>query len=357
MSQYNVGLGFISEHCRLKSPVSYAFSVGKAAKLAAFLRLAAQATPSYVRLAVDDRESPFRYYTVPGRNIGSSRSGMNTGPTIFLSVYYQETKHSESAVCLLEGLLDGLYRSKESELLRLTLPFNDLAERNESQILQGFQNFCCMSCLDSLRFQLNPEFRSRPTCRFVLLLQTHADNLSGDLFYGPGKVTSLDVILEKIIGSTPVVEYTNSILLLNSCGFFIEKNRNCLQGVSSKYGFQTILSLTGKSIDPLLVSRSLFYPVIDFHLIGGESMQKVLKRAADVELLSHTSVIAWLGGTVFSLVGASIRHRPNGTPILCSQCNQPADFQSRSDRGDVVKFRCRQSTHDPVTLVGGTPAE
>ncbi|PPQ78670.1 hypothetical protein CVT26_005504 [Gymnopilus dilepis] len=292
---------------------------------AAFQHPRVPTVPSCVQRAIE---------TGASRSSGSSHKGMNTDPIIMLSVYCNETTHSKASICVLEGLLDGLFRAKESHLLNFTLPFTDLAKRQEIKQLQAFNSL------------MRDFLGSRTNCRFVLLLQTHADPISGDLLFGPNKVTSLDMILRQLL-TLPPTGCGNSILLLNSCGGFIKHNKDKLPHIATEFGFNAIFGLTGHSVDPLLVSKSLFYNIIDLHLVGGESLQKVLQRSANTELLSHTSITAYIQGSVYTLVGASLRHRPNGVPICCPQCEQPASFVSLSCNNTIAKFRCRQLFHDP----------
>ncbi|PPQ86492.1 hypothetical protein CVT26_008261 [Gymnopilus dilepis] len=278
----------------------------------------------------------FDLYSIPARSTGLSHGGMDTNPIIMLSVYCNETKHSEAAVCVLEGLLDGLFRGKDQHLLRLSLPFTDLAEKQETKQLRTFHTLM----EDFIRAQTN--------CRFILFLQTHADPVSGDLLYGPNKVTALETILERLLFST-TTGCTNSILLLNTCGGYMKQNRDQLPRIALNFGFKAIFGLTGQSVDPLLVSKIVFYNIIDLHVVGGESLKKVLKRCATAELLLHTSVIACIEGEVFSLVGASMRHRPNGVPIYCSSCKQPASFVSLTIDKKFARFRCRLPSHDTTS--------
>ena len=80
--------------------------------------------------------------------------------------------------------------------------------------------------------------------------------------------------------------------------------------------------------------------------MGCEDIEKVLKRCAQVDLLSHASVLAWERGALLHLKGAALCFRPNGVEIRCGLCNQPADYYRWVDDLNVVVFRCRVETDE-----------
>jgi hypothetical protein len=86
-------------------------------------------------------------------------------------------------------------------------------------------------------------------------------------------------------------------------------------GSSTELGFKSIYCLSGTKVNPNLVVSSLFYNVLDFHVVGNESPQSALERSASPSLLSHTSLILWVNGALFCLRGAALRYRPNGEMI------------------------------------------
>ena len=98
-------------------------------------------------------------------------------------------------------------------------------------------------------------------------------------------------------------------------------------------------------MDPLLAAKSYFYNIIEFHVIGDEALDKVLERCATSELLSNTPLIGWTGGVTFTLCGAALRYRPNGVPVLCTECNNPGQFVKIIERTQSVKFQCRKTLH------------
>jgi hypothetical protein len=122
----------------------------------------------------------------------------------------------------------------------------------------------------------------------------------------------------------------------------------CNNRVRTTFGFRTVAALGGRSVDPLLAAKSLFYNIIEFHLIGNEGLDKVFERCATTDLLSNTPLIGWSDGTTFKLCGAALRYRPNGTPILCAECQNPGDFVKFAERSQLVRFRCRNVLHGPL---------
>jgi len=80
-------------------------------------------------------------------------------------------------------------------------------------------------------------------------------------------------------------------------------------------GFSSVSAPDGPNVDPLLISKTLFYNVLDFYILGNEMIKRVLKHCAQVDLLSHASVVTWHEGTLYHLQGAALRFRPNRTDI------------------------------------------
>jgi hypothetical protein len=116
---------------------------------------------------------------------------------------------------------------------------------------------------------------------------------------------------------------------------------------SNTIGFQTAICFTGRSLDPLLVAATLYYNVLDFHIIGTEPIRKAVERSACCSLLFNTSLIILNSDDSFSLCNASIRFRPNGELICCSACAQPSEYYKQA-HGTVI-FRCRNDAH-PKTI-------
>lgn len=115
--------------------------------------------------------------------------------------------------------------------------------------------------------------------------------------------------------------------------------------VRNEFGFKSVAALGGRSVDPLLAAKSFFYNLIEFYMIGNEALDKVLERCATTHLLSNTSLIGWTGGVTFTLCGASLRYRPNGIPVLCTECRNPGEYVRISEFTQSVKFRCRNVLH------------
>ena len=111
-------------------------------------------------------------------------------------------------------------------------------------------------------------------------------------------------------------------------------------------GFSSVFAPDGPNVDPLLISKTLFYNVLDFYILGNETIERVLKRCAQVDLLSHASVVAWRDGTLYRLQGAALRFRPNGADIRCVLCDQPASYDRYIAAENTVIFRCREPTSD-----------
>ena len=107
-------------------------------------------------------------------------------------------------------------------------------------------------------------------------------------------------------------------------------------------------ALGGRSVDPLLAAKSLFYNIIEFHLIGNEGLDKVLERCATTDVLSNTSLIGWTDGVTFKLCGASLRFRPNGTPIRCAVCEDAGHYVRFAERSQSVRFKCCNVLHGPL---------
>ncbi|KAF9521366.1 hypothetical protein CPB83DRAFT_900810 [Crepidotus variabilis] len=270
-------------------------------------------------------------YPLPSRSGASSYSGVDTSPLIMLSVFMDDGKHFVSAVNLIEGQMTGYYHGKESESLIISLPFKDLGC---SQISKEIK---------SIRTQMQTFVKKHPHCRLVFLLQTHADPASGNLIYGPKKGAPAEAVLDILFPGRflPSLKLSKSTLLLNTCGGFVAFNPRGLSEIGNLKSFDAAFAPDGPNIDPLLVARALFYPIVDFYVMGQEPVAKVLKRCAQVELLSHAAALAWNRGSLYRLQGAPLRHRPNGTPIRCSICSQPGDYHTFIKETGQVVFRCR----------------
>ncbi|KAF8718441.1 hypothetical protein AX14_011835, partial [Amanita brunnescens Koide BX004] len=255
--------------------------------------------------------------------------------------------------------VQGYYKTKESELSFLSTPFHDLA----SSIVKK-------SLSENQKNILSFSKKWGSNCRFILLLQTHAES-NGGLLYGPKKSTDLLAILTYVLEGLTLHDFSNSVLFINACGSLVESYEMQLSKAATNYGFKSVFAPTGTSVDPLLVATNLFYNVIDFHIIGNESTRKSLERSACVPLLSIASVMMWSSGRLYRLCGASLRFRPNGTPVFCPTCGRCADYFKLLKDGKTVIFRCKSGLHpgnntrfaiallqpnDKIAIVGGAQA-
>jgi hypothetical protein len=145
-----------------------------------------------------------------------------------------------------------------------------------------------------------------------------------------------------ILWKNTLVPFEKLCKLSNICRRLTSKS-----GYSDNVGFKTSLSFTGRSLDPLLVAVTLYYNILDFHIVGNELARKAVERSACCSLLSNTSVIVLNRQDSFSLCGASIRYRPNGEHIYCSACtpSQLAGYHKKKDGGRAVIYKCRNDDH------------
>ncbi|RDB29852.1 hypothetical protein Hypma_014054 [Hypsizygus marmoreus] len=192
----------------------------------------------------------------------------------------------------------------------------------------------------------------RQPSRLIVLLQTHADPSDGGLVYGSGKTLSLDLFLStglKGISLSNRTYFSNTVLFLNVCGGFLEHNSSAIDSAARSFGFRTIVALTGQSVDGLLASKSLFYTVLDHHVIGKETVLRALERSASIDLLSMTSVRVWTEGVSYILQGAALRTRPNGAVLHCGQCSQALVFKRTLSPSSAL-YRCRSGIPHPAGL-------
>jgi len=272
-------------------------------------------------------------YAVPSRSAASSHSGVNTSPLIVYIVYSDEGAHSCAPPTIIEGQVRGYYYGKEEQLLVLLHSFKDLSDRDEKLALtKNLESMAAFMC-------------TAPKCRLILLLQTHSDPSSGLLHFADQKATTIDAILEYIFKTLRFHQLSNSVLLLSSCGYFGQKHLNSLRSAVSAFGFNSCFSFTGHALDPLLVAVTLYYNILDFHIIGNESPRMALERSACSSLLSNTSVVLLDGENGWLLSGAAIRYRPNGEYVSCTACCQPFSFKKLAPDGQAAVFRCRQVEH------------
>jgi hypothetical protein len=119
---------------------------------------------------------------------------------------------------------------------------------------------------------------------------------------------------------------------------------------SPRYHFRTLMCLTGDTVDPLVMARTLFYNFVEYHIIGNDAVEKALERCAESSLLRTTSVHVWSNGTTLTLEGAKLSLCPNGTVVTCPSCVQPAVYHKQRPKGGALVFRCKRQGHEGVNF-------
>lgn len=109
------------------------------------------------------------------------------------------------------------------------------------------------------------------------------------------------------------------------------------------------MCLTGKSVDPLVIARTLFCDFIDWHIINNNAVEQALERCAEGRLLSTTSVQVWSNGITLTLEGAKLGLCPNGTIVMCPRCGRQAKYHKKKLDGRTLVFRCKdKEVHEGV---------
>ncbi|KAI0356115.1 hypothetical protein OH77DRAFT_1402054 [Trametes cingulata] len=187
------------------------------------------------------------------------------------------------------------------------------------------------------------QFLSRPfnmsNTELILCINTHAEARDGGLLFAPGKVTSLDSVLEHVCGDISLAEFRSSTLFIICCGGLIK--RACSEVRRASQRFDTVYAFNAPMLDPIMMSCHFITTILDFNIFGREPFFKTLQRTAKAEVLSHTAVFAGKSGKIYRVRMASLRRAPNGEAVRC--CGQVAKYMET--RNGRIRFRCVEPAH------------
>ncbi|RPD63609.1 hypothetical protein L227DRAFT_496659, partial [Lentinus tigrinus ALCF2SS1-6] len=239
----------------------------------------------------------------------------------------------ETSSAILTGMVRSRFIGRESALLLLDRQFYDLSDRSLVKMLKA----------DRLALE---QFSQSRRCDFVLVVNTHASPQDGGLLYGSRKSTSLDAVVDHLLGNklgNPVTmepQFRRSILVVMCCGGFIRHSMNEMRAMSRR--FTTVLAFGADVLDPIFIMGQFVTSVLDYHIFGQESIWTAIYRALKQDIVAHTSIYVGQAGEIQEIVDASWRRKPNGEDVRC--CQQLAKYV-KTERNGLIKFRCCQPAH------------
>ncbi|RPD52202.1 hypothetical protein L226DRAFT_474096 [Lentinus tigrinus ALCF2SS1-7] len=231
---------------------------------------------------------------------------------------------------ILTNMLQSRFIGRESGLLVLDRGFRDLSDRS----------FVKQMRLDRVSLE---RFQSRKNkCDIIIVINTHANPEDGGLMYGPKKTTSVDTIVDHILGTDmmPVTQFRRSMLVVLCCGGFVEHSLEEMRAMSTR--FSVVLAFGAPVVDPILVMGQFVTSVVDYYFLGQETLWTAIYRGLKQEIMQHTSIFLGSDGEVHRITDAPWRLKPNGHDVRC--CQQVAKYV-RTEGSGAIRFRCREPDH------------
>ncbi len=96
------------------------------------------------------------------------------------------------------------------------------------------------------------------------------------------------------------------------------------------------------ALDPILVTTQFATSVVDYFILGQETIWNAIRLSLKQEIMKHTSIYVATQGSLYKITDAAWRRRPNGEEVRC--CQQVSKYMGTDKRGDI-KFRCQVTTH------------
>ncbi|KAI0352072.1 hypothetical protein OH77DRAFT_1498132 [Trametes cingulata] len=264
---------------------------------------------------------------------------MSAAALVLWQIYYQPPGSSfnvhKSSTDVIDGTVRSRFIGREEHLLALETPFYHLGNRAVMKALRNCKERI-MQFVKSHHIDVE----------LVVVINTHADPRGGGLLYAPGAVTTLDSIIQHIFGEFGFLSFRQSVLFLLCCGGLIKQAASEVRRASEK--FQTVFAFGARMLDPIATSCHFIATVLDFYVIGRDTLLYSLQRAAKPEVLVHTSVYVCLSGAkILRMRWACLRRCPNGYEIRCCE-QEPKYMQALRNR---IKYRCTESVHQgPRTI-------
>ncbi|KAI0716937.1 hypothetical protein C8Q76DRAFT_616816 [Earliella scabrosa] len=247
---------------------------------------------------------------------------------LFLDNDQQFNVHAQST-SILTSMVRSRFIGREHGLLVLERPFKDLADR--SVATRRKQD----------RATIELMFFSACQSDVIVVINTHASPQDGGLLYGAKKTTSLEAIINRVLGDDfPTSTLRRSVLFILCCGGFVQHSLGELRAMSKR--FSAVFAFGAPILDPILVTSQFVTSIVDYYIFGQESLLTATMRALKQEVMKHTTVYIGSEGAVKRVVDAPWRRKPNGIEIRC--CQQVPKYMG-TDRNGQIKFRCRVPSH------------
>ncbi|KAI0365285.1 hypothetical protein BV20DRAFT_1038983 [Pilatotrama ljubarskyi] len=256
---------------------------------------------------------------------------MSSNALVLLQVFYEDSSpfNVHAASCqMVESFIRSRFIGKEGALLVLNCPFRDLSDRATVRLLRNHRQ--------TLHTFSRKIHSNSGALDLVVLINTHANPDDGALLYGRDKGIGLQPMLEHICGDLSLSDYHKTVFFLLCCGGFVRHSLPDFRAASTK--FSSAFAFGARMLDSYVTCMRFATTILDFHLLGRESLWKAFSRTATAEMIHHTSAYLGLSGCVYRMRRATWRSHPNGDAVRC--CSQPAKYCGTRPDGRI-KFRCQ----------------
>ncbi|KIM73202.1 hypothetical protein PILCRDRAFT_829323 [Piloderma croceum F 1598] len=257
---------------------------------------------------------------------GGRVTAVDTSALVFLNVYLDD-RIERHAVNFLQSIIESRYLGAESHLKIIDVPFTHLG--NETRELKVKQ-------------QIIQSFARERDCRLVFTIHTHSDPGTGFLQWSPRDMVSFTEIVEHVLGTTALSDFTNSLLFLVTCGGVVD---HCLQDIRrwSNNKFRAVIAFKAPNLDASEATCAFLKPVLVYHLFEKHPLISAVQRALSEDFLRHTDIYVATDGRITLLRNAPMRSRPNGLDIYC--CGQVPKYQNHGKVANVVRYLCKSPAH------------
>jgi len=176
--------------------------------------------------------------------------------------------------------------------------------------------------------------------RLLLVITTHASLSDGGLSFSTRETTTINEVVRHVLRTIQVKSFTNSVLIVNTCGGFMNHSLTDFQNMSKS--FSSVLASGGGSVDPLQVATRGIQTLVQYHIFRDEPVMDAARRMAQ-SLATECHTFLSTKQKTWQFTNAHPERRPAGRRVTCLAPLCQMSPRRTSTHSTHTVFRCRHS--------------